>query len=58
MILCQPHSFQVDVWSMAVCLLELLIQKPPLYGNTIVSMFHVATKGAREWGWGQAVLFV
>lgn len=45
MILCQPHSFQVDVWSMAVCLLELMIQKPPLYGNTTTSMFHVATKG-------------
>jgi len=45
MIKSEPHSFQVDVWSMAVCLLELLIQKPPLYGNTINSMFTVATKG-------------
>jgi len=45
MIKSEPHSFQVDVWSMAVCLLELIIQKPPLYGNTITSMFTVATKG-------------
>jgi len=45
MIKSEPHSYQVDVWSMAVCLLELLIQKPPLYGNTISSMFTVATKG-------------
>jgi len=45
MILGLPHSFQVDVWSIAVCLMELLMQKPPLYGNTFVSMFHVATKG-------------
>jgi len=45
MIKSEPHSFQVDVWSMAVCLLELMIQKPPLYGNTITSMFTVATKG-------------
>jgi len=45
MIKSEPHSFEVDVWSMAVCLLELIIQKPPLYGNTISSMFTVATKG-------------
>jgi serine/threonine protein kinase len=45
MIRSEPHSFQVDVWSMAVCLLELMNQRPPLYGNTIMSMFTVATKG-------------
>jgi serine/threonine protein kinase len=48
MILSQPHSFQVDVWSVAVCLLELLNQKPPLYGNTLSSMYHVATKGMKD----------
>jgi len=45
MIKGEPHSFPVDVWSGAVCLLELVIQKPPLYGNTMYSMFTVATKG-------------
>jgi len=45
MIKGEPHSFLVDVWSTAVCLLELLIQDPPLHGNTLLSMFTVATRG-------------
>jgi len=45
MIKSEPHSFPVDVWSMACCLIELITQRPPLYGNTLNSMFVVATKG-------------
>lgn len=46
MILRQPHSFPVDVWSMAICLLELANKHPPDNDSALRAMFMVATKGA------------
>jgi serine/threonine protein kinase len=45
MILNEPHDFKVDIWSLAVCLLELANQQPPNFKHSIKAMFKVATEG-------------
>jgi len=43
-----PHSYQSDIWSMGVCLLELFLLKPPFSGYPIKCMFEAATNGLTE----------
>eukprot|EP01128_Nolandella_sp_AFSM9_P003836 TRINITY_DN1689_c1_g2_i1.p1 TRINITY_DN1689_c1_g2~~TRINITY_DN1689_c1_g2_i1.p1 ORF type:complete len:606 (+),score=127.26 TRINITY_DN1689_c1_g2_i1:728-2545(+) len=43
-----PHSYPADVWSMGVCLLELLLTHPPYRSSSVRCMFNAATKGLLE----------
>ena len=43
-----PHSYPADVWSMAVCLLELMLAHPPHNDSNLKCMFLVATKGLND----------
>jgi len=46
MIKKEPHSYKVDCWSLAVCLLELYLMAPPYSTSSgIKCMFMAATKG-------------
>lgn len=45
MIKKEPHSYPVDVWSFGVCLLELILQHPPMAGNPEKCMYVAATQG-------------
>eukprot|EP01130_Rhizamoeba_saxonica_P015733 TRINITY_DN710_c0_g1_i2.p1 TRINITY_DN710_c0_g1~~TRINITY_DN710_c0_g1_i2.p1 ORF type:complete len:417 (+),score=88.19 TRINITY_DN710_c0_g1_i2:938-2188(+) len=45
MIKGKPHSFPVDIWSLAVCLLELFLSAPPLSVSSLKCMFSAATIG-------------
>jgi len=45
MILRQPHGLPVDVWSFAICLLELANGHPPHRKSSIKAMFVAVTKG-------------
>lgn len=44
MIMRQPHSYPCDIWSMAVCILELANRHPPNNDSALRHMFTVATK--------------
>jgi p21-activated kinase 1 len=48
MIWAHPHTYPADVWSMAVCILELLLTHPPHNESNIKGMFYVATKGLTD----------
>jgi len=45
MILRKPHSYPTDIWSFAVCLLELANHHAPNKDSYIRAMFTVATAG-------------
>eukprot|EP01124_Arcella_intermedia_P024422 TRINITY_DN4106_c0_g1_i2.p1 TRINITY_DN4106_c0_g1~~TRINITY_DN4106_c0_g1_i2.p1 ORF type:complete len:1345 (+),score=372.91 TRINITY_DN4106_c0_g1_i2:20-4054(+) len=45
MIKRQPHTYNSDIWSLGVCLLELFLMGPPFQSNPIKCMFVAATKG-------------
>jgi len=45
MIQNKPHYYQVDIWSLAVCLLELFNIEPPYAPNSLKCMFMSATLG-------------
>jgi len=45
MILKQPHSLAVDIWSFAVCILELYIGAPPHEGSALKCMLYACTEG-------------
>jgi len=45
MIRKEPHSTSADIWSLAVCLLELYLQNPPHAISPLKCMFEVATVG-------------
>jgi len=42
MILRRPHNCQVDIWSMAVCLLELANHEPPSHGSALRCLWSYA----------------
>jgi len=48
MIKNESHSFMVDIWSLAVCILELYLTVPPYSGSPIKCMFMVATRGLAD----------
>jgi len=45
MILSVPHGTPADIWSLAICLLELLLGTPPNRKSPIRAMFLAATEG-------------
>jgi len=45
MILRKPHSFPADIWSLGVCILELILRAPPYDVSSAKCMYHVATEG-------------
>jgi len=45
MILEQPHSLAVDIWSLGVCILELYLREPPERDSSLKCMFTVGSKG-------------
>jgi len=45
MIKCEPHGFQADIWSFAVCLMEMADKQPPNRKARIKAMFTTATEG-------------
>jgi len=45
MILNIPHSLSADIWSFAVCILELYLTTPPYYVSALKCMFSVCTDG-------------
>jgi hypothetical protein len=45
MILKQSHDYKADIWSFAICMLELTNGQPPNNKSSIKAMFDVATKG-------------
>ncbi|EFA76297.1 protein serine/threonine kinase [Heterostelium album PN500] len=48
MILQRPHSYTADIWSLAVCLLELANRNHKLRKDPIKTMFMVGTEGIKE----------
>uniref|UniRef100_A0A6B2L0T5 Protein kinase domain-containing protein n=1 Tax=Arcella intermedia TaxID=1963864 RepID=A0A6B2L0T5_9EUKA len=48
MIQDKPHSYPVDIWSFAVCLMELYISNPPYAESSLKCMFMTATKGLKD----------
>jgi len=48
MISRQPHDMQVDIWSFAVCILELFIRGPPHRGQAFKCMVSSATVGLQD----------
>jgi len=50
MIRGEPHSYPVDIWSFAICMLELANRKPPNVTNVKRAMFLVATVGLKNNG--------
>jgi len=48
MVLHQNHSFAVDIWSFAICILEMFIGKPPNFGSALHAMFRAATIGVYD----------
>ncbi len=44
MVMRKPHSYPVDIWSMAICVLALANKHAPNYGSPLKCMFSVATK--------------
>jgi len=45
MIQCKPHGFPADIWSFAICLIEMADKRPPNRKARIKSMFITATEG-------------
>jgi len=43
-----PHSYSADVWSMAVCILELYLANPPYPASSIRCMFMACTVGLAD----------
>jgi len=48
MIKKQTHSYNVDIWSLGVCLLELLLMDPPHTVSGVKCMFLAATVGLQD----------
>jgi len=48
MILKHPHSLSCDIWSFAVCVLELFTGNPPHHQSGVKCMFHSATIGLAD----------
>jgi len=48
MIKHELHSYPADIWSLGVCVLELLLGHPPYHPNSIKCMFKAATDGLTE----------
>jgi len=48
MILGQPHSYPVDIWSFAVCILELYLSAPPHNISALKCMFMAITEGLTD----------
>jgi len=48
MILKIPHDISCDIWSFAVCLLELFLGHAPHYGSSAKCMFYTATVGLED----------
>lgn len=48
MIQFRPHGLLVDVWSMAVCLLELFLEDAPLKKTPYLCMMTIATQGLAQ----------
>ena len=46
MILSLPHDFKCDIWSMAICILELANKCPPTVGPAVQTMFYAAVSSA------------
>eukprot|EP01121_Diplochlamys_sp_Union-15-3_P018721 TRINITY_DN6882_c0_g1_i2.p1 TRINITY_DN6882_c0_g1~~TRINITY_DN6882_c0_g1_i2.p1 ORF type:complete len:287 (+),score=33.39 TRINITY_DN6882_c0_g1_i2:868-1728(+) len=44
----EPHDQSVDIWSLAVCTLEMLTGKPPYNGSALNAMFRIATMGLKD----------
>eukprot|EP01123_Difflugia_compressa_P001529 TRINITY_DN11822_c0_g1_i1.p1 TRINITY_DN11822_c0_g1~~TRINITY_DN11822_c0_g1_i1.p1 ORF type:complete len:148 (-),score=16.84 TRINITY_DN11822_c0_g1_i1:33-476(-) len=40
-----PHGLPADIWSFAVCILELYLQNPPHYKSTLKCMYSACTIG-------------
>jgi len=45
MILQRPHNCSVDIWSMGVCIIEMLTSNPPYHQSRLHCMYKVATEG-------------
>jgi len=45
MVYYRPHGPSADIWSYAVCLLEMYLSKPPNASSRIRAMFTIATQG-------------
>lgn len=45
MIRQELHTFTCDVWSLAVCILELFTGHPPLHKSAFLCMYTVGTRG-------------
>jgi p21-activated kinase 1 len=48
MIRNEPHSFPADIWSAAICLLELANKEPPFNRQAIRCLYEVGTKGMEQ----------
>jgi len=48
MIRSENHSFLVDIWSFAVCILELFLSTPPYPESPVKCMFMAATRGLED----------
>jgi len=48
MIKRQPHHISVDIWSLAVCVLELFLRGPPHYPLNFKCMFKACTVGLKD----------
>jgi serine/threonine protein kinase len=48
MIKNENHSFMADIWSLAVCILELYLTVPPHASSPIKCMFMAATRGLKD----------
>jgi len=48
MILKKPHSLPVDIWSLAVCMMELYLGNPPHSVSALKCMYNVFTKGLED----------
>ncbi len=45
MIQNKTHNTKADIWSFAVCILELALGTPPYYENKVKAMYMAATVG-------------
>jgi len=44
----KPHHLSADIWSLAVCILEILLRAPPYSSSPILCMFNVGTVGLQK----------
>jgi len=49
MIQCKPHGYPADIWSFAICLIEMADKKPPNRKARIRAMFVSATEGLKPY---------